>query len=161
MIRPLAAALLLLTTTPLNALVITPGVYEVIGDIPGPTSALFYFTGGTEYQGPTSATAIINGHSFSVYDSHDCPAMLGVQCNHAAPPYLSIIYSDTERTISVDSFTMSGSVFQLNVSLMYGGLVPFEGIAAVPEPSTWAMLILGFAAIGFTAVRRQWMTMKS
>ena len=26
--------------------------------------------------------------------------------------------------------------------------------SAVPEPSTWAMMILGFAALGFTAYRR-------
>jgi hypothetical protein len=26
---------------------------------------------------------------------------------------------------------------------------------AVPEPSTWAMLILGFAAVGFMAYRRR------
>jgi hypothetical protein len=28
------------------------------------------------------------------------------------------------------------------------------GVAAVPEPSTWAMMILGFAGIGFMAYRR-------
>ena len=29
------------------------------------------------------------------------------------------------------------------------------GVGAVPEPSTWAMMILGFAGIGFMAYRRQ------
>jgi PEP-CTERM motif len=29
------------------------------------------------------------------------------------------------------------------------------GVAAVPEPSTWAMMILGFAGIGFMAYRRK------
>ena len=29
------------------------------------------------------------------------------------------------------------------------------GVNAVPEPSTWAMLILGFASIGFMAYRRK------
>jgi PEP-CTERM motif len=27
--------------------------------------------------------------------------------------------------------------------------------AAVPEPSTWAMMILGFAGVGFVAYRRK------
>ena len=27
--------------------------------------------------------------------------------------------------------------------------------AAVPEPSTWAMMILGFAGVGFMAYRRK------
>ncbi len=33
----------------------------------------------------------------------------------------------------------------------YGGL----GVSAVPEPSTWAMMILGFAGVGFMAYRRR------
>ena len=37
-----------------------------------------------------------------------------------------------------------------------GGTVELVGVAAaVPEPSTWAMMILGFAAIGFLAYRRK------
>ena len=28
-------------------------------------------------------------------------------------------------------------------------------VAAVPEPSTWAMMILGFAGVGFMAYRRK------
>jgi outer membrane lipase/esterase len=31
----------------------------------------------------------------------------------------------------------------------------FLAVAAVPEPSTWAMMILGFAGVGFTAYRRR------
>jgi hypothetical protein len=31
----------------------------------------------------------------------------------------------------------------------------FTLTAAVPEPSTWAMVILGFAGLGFMAVRRK------
>jgi hypothetical protein len=31
----------------------------------------------------------------------------------------------------------------------------FDTVAAVPEPSTWAMMILGFAGIGFMAYRRK------
>jgi hypothetical protein len=30
-----------------------------------------------------------------------------------------------------------------------------ESVAAVPEPSTWAMMILGFAGVGFMAYRRK------
>jgi len=33
--------------------------------------------------------------------------------------------------------------------------VTVEGVSAVPEPSTWAMMILGFAGIGFMAYRRK------
>jgi hypothetical protein len=30
-----------------------------------------------------------------------------------------------------------------------------EQVAAVPEPSTWAMLLIGFAAVGYTTYRRR------
>jgi PEP-CTERM motif len=33
--------------------------------------------------------------------------------------------------------------------------VSVEGVSAVPEPSTWAMMIVGFAAVGFMAYRRK------
>jgi hypothetical protein len=36
----------------------------------------------------------------------------------------------------------------------YGGNLTTAAIGAVPEPSTWAMMILGFAGIGFLAYRR-------
>jgi PEP-CTERM motif len=34
-------------------------------------------------------------------------------------------------------------------------LLGTSGVSAVPEPSTWAMMILGFAGIGFMAYRRR------
>jgi hypothetical protein len=33
--------------------------------------------------------------------------------------------------------------------------VTVDGVSAVPEPSTWAMMILGFAGLGFIAYRRK------
>jgi hypothetical protein len=42
-----------------------------------------------------------------------------------------------------------------NLPSGYGNFLVREGIAqAVPEPSTWAMLLLGFAGLGFMAYRR-------
>ena len=37
----------------------------------------------------------------------------------------------------------------------HGGTIAVEAVTAVPEPSTWAMLLLGFAGIGFMAYRRK------
>ena len=37
----------------------------------------------------------------------------------------------------------------------YGPVIGEVSISAVPEPSTWAMLILGFAGVGFMAYRRR------
>jgi hypothetical protein len=36
-----------------------------------------------------------------------------------------------------------------------GGPESFTAIAAVPEPSTWAMMLLGFCGLGFMAYRRK------
>jgi hypothetical protein len=36
----------------------------------------------------------------------------------------------------------------------YGAAFVNESVSAVPEPSTWAMLIIGFATVGFGAYRR-------
>ena len=44
-------------------------------------------------------------------------------------------------------FTNSGALFETTP-----GINP---LGSVPEPSTWAMMILGFAGVGFMAYRRK------
>jgi len=53
-------------------------------------------------------------------------------------PILTFTVSDTLRTDNSGSFTLTG-----------------PGAGAVPEPSTWAMMILGFAGVGFMVYRRK------
>lgn len=59
----------------------------------------------------------------------------------------------TMTTISADP-PISSSIFTLNPD---GGVIPGPDVLApsVPEPSTWAMTILGFAGLGFMAYRRK------
>jgi hypothetical protein len=43
-----------------------------------------------------------------------------------------------------------------DTGIAYAMGLTYEGVAGgVPEPSTWAMMILGFAGIGFMAYRRE------
>jgi hypothetical protein len=42
-----------------------------------------------------------------------------------------------------------------NLSSLVDGPATITISAAVPEPSTWAMMILGFAGVGFLAYRRK------
>jgi hypothetical protein len=63
---------------------------------------------------------------------------------------------------NTDTFTFDGGTFTLKVndlSISPGGNVPLTGtltaVSAVPEASTWAMMILGFIGVGFMAYRRQ------
>jgi PEP-CTERM motif len=53
---------------------------------------------------------------------------------------------------AVDVSIASTSSFILESGNLEIGVV---GVAAVPEPSTWAMMIVGFAGIGFMAYRRK------
>ena len=46
----------------------------------------------------------------------------------------------------------AGTIRELKV---YDGVVSFDAVGAVPEPSTWAMMILGFCGLGFMACRRR------
>jgi hypothetical protein len=62
---------------------------------------------------------------------------------------------------SPHSFTFAGGTFTLQVNdidVLLGSspTVPVTGfIVAIPETSTWAMMILGFAGVGFMAYRRR------
>lgn len=47
-------------------------------------------------------------------------------------------------TSATATYSVDGAFYRANI----------EAVSAVPEPATWAMMILGFAAIGFTAYRR-------
>ena len=55
-------------------------------------------------------------------------------------------------------FTTTGGAetlsFISNDEGAYGGVLGGVTISAVPEPSTWAMMIFGFAGLGFMAYRR-------
>ena len=46
--------------------------------------------------------------------------------------------------------------FNIHTDVFPGGEIRGNlQVAAVPEPSTWAMMILGFAGVGFMAYRRK------
>jgi PEP-CTERM motif len=57
---------------------------------------------------------------------------------------------------NIDNTTIDGRVFggsNQDFQLL-SGFVLNAPVSAVPEPSTWAMMILGFASVGFMACRR-------
>jgi hypothetical protein len=65
--------------------------------------------------------------------------------------------SGTEGNGTVIFFGTFNSLSWINPTAenWYGFNVGFQSIAPVPEPSTWAMMILGFAGVGFMAYRRK------
>ena len=81
------------------------------------------------------------------------------------PPDLQILGSNLgafEQFSGPDLFTGPTSApsfnigtFQLSSIASGPATLTISAVAAVPEPSTWAMMVLGFAGVGFMAYRRK------
>jgi PEP-CTERM motif len=59
---------------------------------------------------------------------------------------------------AVDTHVADGYLYGASITLATGGgpgSVTISSVAAVPEPSTWAMMILGFCGLGIVAHRRR------
>jgi hypothetical protein len=155
----IGAVLALGIVAPARAGIISgPGLYEVRGDTPASGYVNFYFTGGVlnpldASWAYTFASATINGQSFTVNSNINCPSG-PIDCtpHQFGSPFVFVEYSASARLLNVD-FSIDGypSDYHLNYAVPDGNYVALAG--AVPEPSTWAMLLIGFAGIGFTAYR--------
>jgi hypothetical protein len=81
----------------------------------------------------------------------------------AAPISIAQILADPNETRALNDFGVGVGTFTLNIlgnpgtsSGSFGGSVAFTAAAAaVPEPGTWAMMLVGFGAIGFSMRRRR------
>jgi PEP-CTERM motif len=69
---------------------------------------------------------------------------------------VAINFDNAPETFNYNGGSFTVSVNDLTISLgdpnIHGTITLTAG---VPEPSTWAMLLLGFAGVGFTAYRRK------
>ena len=76
---------------------------------------------------------------------------------HAQSGSLHINFADTPAVYTFNGGTLSLLINDLDVSV--GGSTNVSGLftvtSAFPEPSTWAMMILGFFGVGFMAYRRK------
>jgi hypothetical protein len=69
----------------------------------------------------------------------------------------SSLFSGGGATIDSSHSYFTPNGFPCFDSVVCGSGAPFSGtltISAVPEPSTWAMMIIGFAGLGFLGYRR-------
>jgi hypothetical protein len=105
------------------------------------------FTPGNNY----TITVKVNGDVYSAYNDpdgiFDSHSVLLTQLTYVGGPtsgYVGLYDNQPNTTTGSGSGTpMSFSNFSLS------------GVSAVPEASTWAMMIFGFAGIGFMAYRRK------
>jgi hypothetical protein len=80
----------------------------------------------------------------------------GKQADHIQ--FLEFTFTDT-GTLSLANFALSsgGSANAFFAADIFGDGTtgPIGAVGSVPEPSTWAMMILGFMGVGFMAYRRK------
>jgi hypothetical protein len=167
----------------LGGLTLTPGVYKfdssaaltgvlTLNFALNPTGAFVFQIGSTLTTAAGVGNAIVNvvgaGSNSAVYWDVGSSATLGTYTTFAgniladqsitlqtgatigcgrAIALNAAVTMDT-NTISANCTTVAGDVG----SGLSGGP---GGVGAVPEPSTWAMLLLGFAGIGFMTYRRK------
>jgi hypothetical protein len=102
-------------------------------------------------------TVVLNGKTFSTSDEILFAPASG---NSEFLGDTDSLFSNTLGNISTTGAFFSGTTadptFKLGTYGSTGDSLTITDItAAVPEPSTWAMMILGFCSIGFMAYRRK------
>jgi PEP-CTERM motif-containing protein len=112
--------------------------------------------------GLTTISLIAMGAGTHAEEQGGSKYLYGNQRSSYAPPVTMDVDTFGSKT-DVGVSTTSGAVFVTNVAdiLIVESVVPLPDgtngppIPAVPEPSTWAMMILGFAGIGYMTYRRR------
>ncbi|MEH2608014.1 PEPxxWA-CTERM sorting domain-containing protein [Bradyrhizobium sp. AZCC 1693] len=105
----------------------------------GPGSGSFYFLpDGSD----NAAYNFRYGNSTSTFDPITGPFVVGTNTLH-------FIVNNTLSGI------FGGPTPNNHAAVFFEGTVSFDAVSAVPEPSTWAMMLLGFAGIGYGAYRRK------
>ena len=171
-IFPLAGALLALAITPAKAAIVETfdwaltGPSAVLGGVPDPASGTLVATEGKN--GAWTVTSV----SGTVTETGGTFSITGLTSFYLSN---NIIYPAGTTTISTGGFAFQASNGEkFDIFSFYGqGSIPsgnaygemasadgfgvgtFTLTAAVPEPSTWVMMIFGFTGLGFMAYRRR------
>lgn len=163
---------LVLLVSPATAATLVSGQYEVRGPLAAPVLLQFgispdsitlpdYFLDYPRYTNYTvSASAIIHNSIGSLslgYTATNC-IFFGCGAPRNFNSVGSILVTDTSRVLDIyfsgSSDPQYGS-FSLYVGPGGSNGLTLVNITGTPEPSTWAMLLLGFAGISLMAYRRR------
>jgi hypothetical protein len=135
-------------------------VYEVpIGTAGSPARALWNFDFSVNTGGQTGLTALLtvsNGANTTSFDP--LSSLLGNTTNPVGAQQNSEnLTFGFLSGLNFDPTALTTYTFDLTLRNAAGGVVSDVEIevAAVPEPSTWAMMILGFCGVGFMAYRKK------
>jgi Ice-binding-like/PEP-CTERM motif len=157
-----------LTGQDLGGLILTPGVYtfsssaQLTGTLTlnaeGDPNAVFVFQiGSTLTTASASDVSLINGASgANVFWQVGSSATLGTTTNLVGTiDAKASISFDTGANIACGrAIALTGAVTLQGDDIGTGGCDTPPGGSTVPEPSTWAMMLLGFAGLGFVGYRQ-------
>jgi hypothetical protein len=103
-------------------------------------------TGDGNIGGPSNLVTVdLSGYTNGAIlglDSYSCAPSGNFPCTALGGPLSSIT-----------SLTSTSTSFDVSFEAMRSGETYVFGTPAVPEPSTWAMMLLGFAGLGFAGYR--------
>jgi hypothetical protein len=157
----IGAVLALGLAAPAKADTITTGTWQVT-EVPDGGYILFGFAGGFTDLGPIDpydpnafvysydVSASVNDYGFFDSLNVGCPIVYGAGCpHHGSNP--TVISVPAYLGENLDIIVTVHSNWTNDLALTYSGGI----LTAVPEPSTWAMFLIGFAGIGAMAHRRR------
>jgi PEP-CTERM motif len=119
--------------------------------IPANPSSISIGNGDSRF---VSLTANVDGGVFDFTSINNIGISNGVFNNISANEVLS----SNGLTLSLSTGGLTFNLFGVNNSGVGNGTITVGAatpVSAVPEPSTWAMMILGFCGLGFMAYRRK------
>jgi len=160
---------------PFGTVTVTDIVGGVTVDVTLSSGAKFVNTGGPHTPfaynlnlQPTSFTGLTSGFFFQA-PANDTPwgsftNGIGITGGNGAANALAGPLDFTLGGITTANFVNNtlGHIFAADILIVStgatGAVTGPGGVSSVPEPSTWAMMILGFMGVGFMACRRKGMS---
>jgi hypothetical protein len=125
------------------------GISQSVATVAGDTYSLSFYLGTSTLADYGSTAGITVSASDATLKSSNVFVVTGTSAHQWDLETLSFIAGAASTTITLDGTTGTHYIGLDDVSIS-GGIA-----GAVPEPSTWAMMILGFCGIGFMAYRKK------
>lgn len=127
-------------------------------NLANPFSETLVFTTATAGTVSINVTTTMTGPENNVNFSNVFLMGTGLVGNILVPQILG----DPNETRALNNLALGIGTFTLTfegtpgtTTGSFGGSVAFQAGSAVPEPATWAMMLLGFGAVGFSMRRRR------
>jgi choice-of-anchor C domain-containing protein len=122
------------------------GVQQSIATTIGQAYALTFYMSGNPDNGPGVKTLIATAGDASASFSYPVTSATTREAMNWVPQTLNFTATGTSTVINFASAT--------NGNCCWGPALDNVAVSAIPELSTWMMMLIGFAGVGFVAYRR-------